>query len=464
MRTKTGAIAILAASALVVLACGFAISRVQNAGALRAGNARYVGQAQPTMAPVVADYAYRNAIVADLEADVRRHPDQLNSRMLAGEYLQRFREAPDVGDLLRAVASAQVGLRYQPRYNVAAEMTLASAYAGLHKFRIAQRYASDAARVVPWDENARATSASLDLELGRYEEAKELLRASPARADAAWETVAARYAELTGNLAAASNLMKRASVEADANAYEPAENRAWYHWREGELAFEAGDLGAAKADYATALQMFPNYWHATNGLAKVAWAQRRWRAARDEAQLSVAIYPLPETLGYLYDAQQALHEDAAARVTAQLVGAIERIGNSQNINDRLIAAFYSDHGIATTRAVRIAMRDLAVRDDIYAEDTLAWALAMDGRWRDALPHAEGATRLGTQDAKLQFHAGLIELHAGHAAQGITRMRWALSLNSHFHPIYAGVANKIVAQAHDKGQAFVGQSGSATRAP
>lgn len=398
----------------------------------------------PTMAQVVPDYLTRNGIIGDLEADVRRHPDQLDTRMLAGQYLQRFREAPDVGDLLRAVANAQLAMRYQPRYNVAAESTLASAYAALHKFRLAKRYADDVVLLTPWSPDARASSASLDIELGHYAQAGQLLSQSPgARADASWQTVAARYAELTGNLAAARDLIARALADMDDNTYASAENRAWYHWRAGELAFEAGDLVVAEADDKAALAMFPNYWHATNGLAKVYWASRRWREALTFAKQSAEVYPLPEALGYEYDAQRALNDKRGAKLTAKLIGAIERIGNTQGINDRLIAIFYSDHGLSLDRAVAIARRDLASRDDIYSEDTLGWALAQAGYWREALPHAERAAVLGTQDARLQFHTGIVELHNGKVDRARQRLRWALSLNANFHPVYAEEARKVV---------------------
>lgn len=400
-----------------------------------------------TMAPVVADYLYRNGIIADLEADVRRHPEQLNTRMLAGQYLQRFREAPDVSDLLRAVANGQRSMHYQPRYNVAAESTLASAYTALHRFRLAKRYADDVVLMIPWSADARATDASLDLELGEYDAAGNLLSRSPgAREDAGWGTVAARYAELTGNIAAARDLIARSLAVMDSYAYTPAENRAWYHWRAGELAFEAGDLSAAEEDYKESLVIYPGYWHATNGLAKVYWASARWQQALAEATRSADVYPLPEALGYKYDAQRALGDNAGAQVTARLIGAIERIGNTQGINDRLVANFYSDHSIAPQRAVAIARRDLAVRDDIYAEDTLAWALAMDGHWAEALPHANRAAVLATQDARLQFHTAMIELHNGERDRALQRLRYALSLNPNFHPRYAAQARTILAKA------------------
>src|SRR5215469_1874556 len=344
-----------------------------------------------TPAPVVADYRYRDGMIADLERLARRHPDQLDEHMLAVQYLQRYREAPDVGDLQRAIAAARESLRYQPRYNVGAEAALASAYTSLHKFRIARRYASELAGWMPWDSGAHASLASLEMELGDYAGAKRLLRTSPSgRLDPTWETTIARYDELTGEVSEARAHLGKALVEIDSRVNEPAEVRAWYHWRAGELAFMDGDVDAAQRDYRDALAIFPNYWHANNGLARLYWAQRRWREALAAADLSAGVYPLPETLGYKADAQRALGDVAGARTTQALIEAIERLGDLQGVNDRLIASYYSEHGIRLHHAVAVAQRDLRNRDDIYAEDTLAWALAMDGRWKDALPHARRA--------------------------------------------------------------------------
>jgi tetratricopeptide (TPR) repeat protein len=396
--------------------------------------------AASTPAPVIADYLYRNGMIADLERLTARHPDQLDEHMLAVQYLQRYREAPDVGDVLRAVAAARRSLRFQPRYNVGAETSLVSAYSALHKFRLAKQYADEVAGWMPWDAGALATAASLDMELGDYASAGRLLRKPPnSRSSTAWETTMARYAELTGDLAEARQLIDGAMAEIDGRVNEPAEVRAWYHWRAGELAFMAGDLAAARFHYERALAIYPDYWHANNGLARLYWAQRRWREALDAAARSADVYPLPETLGYKADAQRALGDARGADATQDLIEAIEHLGKVQGINDRLIASYYSEHGIELGHAVDVARRDLRNRDDIYAEDTLAWALAMDGHWAQARPHAERAAALGTQDARLLFHVGIIALHNGDRAEARRRLAAALALNPHFHPVYAAVA-------------------------
>jgi tetratricopeptide (TPR) repeat protein len=366
--------------------------------------------------------------------------------MLAVQYLQRYREAPDIGDILRAIAAARRSLQHQPRYNVGAEAALASGYTALHKFRLARTYAGEVAGWMPWDTGAIATLASLDMELGDYAIARHLLAVAPAgRTGPSWDTAQARYEELTGDLAQARARIECSIVEVDSRVNEPAEIRAWYHWRAGELAFSAGDLDGARLQYESALQLYPGYWHANNGLARLYWAQRRWHEALDAADRSADVYPLPETLGYKADAQRALGDAAGADATQDLIAVIERLGNLQGINDRLIASYYSEHGIRLAHAVVVARRDLRSRDDIFAEDTLAWALAMDGHWSEALSHARKASALGTQDARLLFHVGMIELHNGERSEARQHLKEALALNPHFHPFYAYQASAQLAR-------------------
>lgn len=395
-------------------------------------------------AAVMPDYRYRNAIVSDFERDVRQHPDQLVTNLLAAQYLQRYREHADVGDLLRAVAVTKQSLSLQPRNNVPAESTMVSALSALHQFRAAKRYADEIARLTSGNPSALGTAASIDLELGRYDEGRLLLRASPAaRGNAALDSVLARYDELTGNSARARARIERAMSSLDSVYATPAEHRAWYHWRAGELAFQAGDFSAAHADYEASLDIFPDYWHGYNGLAKLYWARKQWPDALTAATKAAELYPQPETLGYKYDAQRALGDANGAAQTLGLISAIERIGDAQGLSDRLIALFYADHSMHAQAAVASATRDLARRDDIYAEDTLAWALAAAGRWQQARPHAERAVRLGTHDARLQFHAGVIALHCGDRDEASARLRLALSINPQFHPAQADEARRIL---------------------
>lgn len=399
-----------------------------------------------TAAPVIADYANRDALVATYEADTKRNSrDQIIATMLAGQYLQRYRERADVGDLLRAENEAKHSLELQPRYNINADMTMASALTAFHQMRPALAYAKEASRIVPSSFTARATVANLDMEIGDYSAAKDELTSRPISDDSNWDIALARYDELTGHLSSARTIIDGVQRRMDEVVDNPAETRAWSHWRQGELAFAAGDAQAAIAHYQESLSVFPGYWHGYDGLAKAYWSQRDWTSTLEFATKGADVYPLPEVLGYEYDAQLALGRRADAAQTLDLINAIERIGNAQGMNDRLIAMFYADHGLRAEDAMTIARRDLARRDDIYAEDTLAWTLAAAGKWKEARTHSERAVRLGTEDAKLQYHAGIIALHCGDRDEARKRLELALSINRRFNPFEAVQAQQTLAR-------------------
>jgi len=306
-------------------------------------------------------------------------------------------------------------------------------------------YAKEASRIVPSSFTARATVANLDMEIGDYSAAKDELTPRPASDDSNWDIALARYDELTGHLSSARTIIDGVQRRMDEVVDNPAETRAWSHWRQGELAFAAGDTQAAVAHYRESLSIFPGYWHGYDGLAKAYWAQRDWTNALEFATKGADVYPLPEVLGYEYDAQLALGRRADAAQTLDLIYAIERIGNAQGMNDRLIAMFFADHGLRADDAITIARRDLARRDDIYAEDTLAWTLAAAGKWREARAHSERAVRLGTEDAKLQYHAGIIALYCGDRDEARKRLELALSINPRFNPEQAVEAQRTLAR-------------------
>ncbi|MDQ6779816.1 MAG: hypothetical protein M3Z37_01505 [Candidatus Eremiobacteraeota bacterium] len=398
-----------------------------------------------TPAPVTADYLNRNGIIASFEHNAQRNRDQITTRMLASQYLMRYRETGDVGDLIRAEHNAARSLVLQPHFNMLGEMTMASAQLSLHRFHDARAHAREAMRIEPWNTGAIAQAASIDTELGFYQEADRLLRSTRPglKPDPGVFTALARYDEVTGHTAEARTLMARTMVQMDSVVDNPAEARAWYHFRDGELAWSLGDDTSAEQRFREALMIFPHYARAYNGLARLYWGERRWHEAVDAATQAAELLPLPESLGYEADAQRALGDEQGARATQDLILAIERIGNASGLNDRGLAIYYSEHRIRLADALRIAKRDVAVRDDIFAEDTLAWALAQNGRWREAERAARKATRYDTQDARLHYHLGIITLRNGNRAEAQRELQRALALNAHFHPVYADDARNVL---------------------
>jgi tetratricopeptide (TPR) repeat protein len=398
-------------------------------------------------APISTDYKQRDRLIAFYEKQVRRDPqDQITQRMLGGEYMQRFRETGDINDVARAQAMGASSLALQPQGNVAALGVIASSDIALHKFGPALEAEQASVRAEPFDENAKSQSASILMELGRYEEADRTLIASHGPdPNPTWMSIRARYNELTGNLSGARTEMTEATQIVDRMLTVPAYTRSWYHLRDGQLAFEAGDTQTAADEYTEALRIFPDNAMALLYQAKLYRAQGDWNKALLAASRSADLYPLPQALGYQADAQRALGDENGARKTDELIRAEQRLFNVQGINDRLLAMYYAEHNEHLDDALAAARSDLAKRgNEVYADDTMAWVLAAMQNWKDARVYAQRATRLGTADPELQYHAGIIALHTGHTDEARRRLTAALQTDAHFHPFYADDARRTLA--------------------
>jgi tetratricopeptide (TPR) repeat protein len=401
----------------------------------------------PTMAPVVRDYEQRDKIVAFWEGMLRKgNPqDMLSPRQVAEQYLQRYRERGDIGDVLRAEHAAKLSIARQPHGNIPGELELASVYLTLHRFHEALAVTRHIEAYDAGDDNMFVREASLDMEIGSYERARTMLDAvKPADRNDGWRVVESRYLELTGHLARARALLAVATAYQNAVFDNLAQQRAWYFFREGEMAFEAGDNDAAVADEQQAIDVFPNYADALRAEARMECALERWHDCLVHATRSADIVPYPETLGYEADAQRALGDAMAAKQTDDLIRTVERIGNAQHISDRLLAIYYSEHRLYPNDAYAIAKRELLARDDIFTEDTLAWAAAMDGKWTEARTAMHKAIRFDTENSLLQYHAAVIALHFGDRAEARRRFARALALNPHFHAVYSADAKAQLA--------------------
>jgi tetratricopeptide (TPR) repeat protein len=404
--------------------------------------------ALPTMAPVVADYRDRDKLVAFWEraTDEHHRGDMISPRVLAEQYLQRYRERMDIDDVLRAEKAARLALAAQPVGNLPAELELASIDLTLHRFHDAIAVTKHVESYDGGDPSMSVREASLDLEVGDYPRAARLLGSVPEKArDDAWRVVDSRLLELNGHLADARELLAVASAYQNSNFDAPAQSRAWYFFRAGEMAFEAGDNDVAIGDERQALAIFPRYADAGRDLARFECALHDWKQCLADAGASAAVVPYPETLGYMVDAQHALGDDGAARQTDDLIRAEAKLGDAQHVTDRLLALYEADHHEATQTAYAIARGELAARDDVFTDDTLAWAAAMDGRWSEARLASLRARRLHTENSLIDYHAAVIALHTGHRDEAKALFERALARNPAFHQAFADDARAQLAR-------------------
>ncbi|BBD65060.1 TPR repeat-containing protein [Nostoc commune NIES-4072] len=390
---------------------------------------------------VFPDYLQRSHIISIYEQKVAQSPDSsIFLRLLADQYLRRFREIGDIDDVLRAEQAARRSLALQPLHNDVSSMLLASALLSQHQFRSALEVLNNSSVDNP---SIISLKASIQMELGDYKATHQLLQSlAHEESNSGHKAIVARYLELTGNLASARQLLDEAMQEMDSFYTTSAETRAWFHVRTGDLAFAAGDFALSEQRYREALDLFPRHIAAFTGLARLYAAQHRWQDVLNTANQGIELIPLVETLGYKADAQLALLDQKGAAETEDLIGVVAYLSKVKGIYDRAMAVYYTEHGIHLPEALQIARNEVAVRDDVYAEDTLAWAAAANGEWQEAQRAAQRATHFGTEDALLQFHAGMIALHLGKRDEAIKRLTQAVNLNPQFHHKYADEARQV----------------------
>ena len=131
--------------------------------------------------------------------------------------------------------------------------------------------------------------------------------------------------------------------------------------------------------------------------------------------------------------------EEAARQYA-LVEQIARLGAAKGgLYDRELALFYANHDLNVEQACESAALQYQTRRDIYGADIYAWACLKAGRLEEARTAIAEALRFGTKDARLFYHAGMIEKALGNKDTARSRLTAALKLNPGFDPAQSDLA-------------------------
>jgi tetratricopeptide (TPR) repeat protein len=236
----------------------------------------------------------------------------------------------------------------------------------------------------------------------------------------------------------------RNAVQIALDTQMPNESIAWTQFTLGDELFQTGDLKNAEIAYQDALVAYPEYHRALAGLAKVRCAQGRFETAIELYNRALAVIPMPAYAAALGDLYTKIGRSEDAKKQYNLV---EFIGNlsltSQTVYNRELALFYADHDIKLKESLALAQKELAVRRDIYTWDALAWALYKNGKTAEAVDAISKALALGTEDALLSFHAGMIYHRVPNESKAREYLTRALATNAHFHVLYSAIAEQTL---------------------
>jgi len=390
-------------------------------------------------APVTTESpAVVRAVPADrLAGTIARAQDRLRSlprdhetwAVLGIAYVEQARVTADPSLYPKAEGALRRSLEVRAADNSAARVGLGALANARHEFADARTLAREALRGNPYDADAYAVLADAETQLGNARAAtaavQKMLDLRPGLAAYAR---ASYDLEQRGDLAAATELMRRAL---DA-AVDPADI-AFCRNQLGDLAWFAGGLDRAEAEYAAGLAADPAYQPLLRGRARVAAATGRIDAAITDAAAVAARTPTPDTL--MEYAELLRLGDRADEADRQLTlaDAAHRIFVANGGTDDLTGAQLALARGDSAAAVEAARAEWRRRPFADVADVLGRALHAAGRDAEALPYARRAVGLGPRNAAYAYHLAVVSLGLGDQAGARAQLTRARDLNPYFSP-------------------------------
>lgn len=376
------------------------------------------------------------------QSKIKQSPDEPDGyNLLASAYSQKARETGDFSINARAEEALSRSLEVAPD-NYDALKLRAKILLTYHRFADALEVARRAQTMRPRDHDVYGALTDALVELGDYEEAVKAAQTMVnLRPDTASYSRISYLRELHGDTEGAIEAMTTA-VRA-ASPQDP-ENLAWCRVQLGNLLLNGGKPAEAEREFDRALQSFPDYRMALD-------AKARARIAAGDLESAVSIYRREQeldpnsadaalALGDLYAKQGNIEE---AKRQFERFESLE-LKNAAAENDwHHLVYFWADHNQNLDEALALARRARETRADIHTCDALAWTLFKQGQFTEAKAAIDEATRLGTRDARILYHAGLIYNELGDRQKAAKYLKLALEMNTLFDLLQADTAQRVL---------------------
>ncbi len=384
------------------------------------------------------------------QSRIKRDPTRYSNYIKLGVvYIQKARETGDTAYYSKAREVFKKAIELNPD-NYTAVVYLGQVSSAEHEFQDALSYAKKAIDLNPKDSSAYGILGDAYIELGQYENAKKAYETMLSLGPGLDSYSRISYIkELKGDVKGAIQAMKKA-IKDGIKRNLPKENVAWAQYILGELYFNNGDLNKAQEQYKASLETYDSYYYAFSGLAKLGAGEKNYKEAIELYNKAIGVIPLPVFVSSLGDVYKKTGDMEEAKKQFDLV---EYIGIFNKINkviyNRELALFYADHDIKLGEALELARKELEVRKDIHTYDTLAWALYKNNQPEEAIEASKKSLILGTKDANLFFHAGMIYYKLGNMAKAKEYLGKALSTNPYFHIINSEIASNKLKEMENK---------------
>lgn len=361
---------------------------------------------------------------------------------LAALHNQRAREGGGWADYLTAERYARQSLALRTNRNGPAAVTLVAALLAQHRFPEARTVAAALVAREPDTPQYRSLLGEVAMELGDWDTAHAML-------DSLWHergvlSIAprlARWAELNGRVAEARMLLDSARAAALVRRDVPSETKAWFIFRSADLDLRTGRLRTAERALRAGLALEPNDPRLLAAMARLAAVRGKPRDAIAWGDRAIAVQLDPATLGIVGDAYAALGDTAKSR---EYFSTMEVAVTAQpGAYHRAWGLYLLDHNLRVRDVLDRARADLSTRHDIYGYDLTAWALHRSQLDRAAIVLMAGALALGTPDAMLWYHDGMIARALGDNARTRRSLQRAFEINDHWHATQPAEARAVL---------------------
>jgi len=421
---RRSVLASLLALAFIVPAAWFGAKKVESL------EAKPVVRAQPTPAE---DLAQRDIQIATWKkALAMDSASAMALGQLGALYMQRARETGDDQNYVVAEQYARKSVALRENRNGATFVTLAAALLAQHRFveadSIVTRLVKDGADVPQYT----SMYAEIKLELGQYDAARAVFDSIHAqRTHLSIAPRLARWMELNGNSEGARKLLYDALAEAKRRRDLPVEQLAWFELRVGDIELRNGRMNGARKALEDGLAVSPNDYRLLSAMSKLEAVEGNPKKAIEYGERAMAIKLDPATLGTIGDAYAATGDAVQADEYFKTMEVA--VAGQLGPYHRAWSLFLLDHNRRIPEVLKNVQGELETRKDIYGYDLLAWALHKSGRDAEALVAMRSALKLGTRDAMLFYHAGMIENALGNKPAARSYLEQALATNAYFHP-------------------------------
>lgn len=353
---------------------------------------------------------------------------------LAALYLQRARETGDDNNYIEAEQYARRSLGLRRNRNGPTFVTLAATLVAEHRFAEAESVATDVVALYPEIPQYRAQLGEIQMELGHYAAARQSFDSLyTVRTHLSIAPRLARWQELNGNVAGARKLLADALANAKARRELPTEQLAWFHLRLGDLEMRNGRMRRARSLLEAGLAVEPNDYRLLDAMARLEAVEGNPKKAIEYGERGIAIKLDPATLGLLGDSYRALGDKARANEYFKTMEVA--VSGQPGAYHRAWSLFLLDHDLRVAEVLTNVQKELESRKDIYGYDLLAWALHKQHRDAEARLAMNQARRLGTRDAMLFYHEGMIDRALRENKRASYFLTQALEINDRFDPVH-----------------------------